>query len=276
MHAFASPFDQAQFPAQWQFPAPAWKTPGGFAFPGGIRVGERRHLGLWAVCRALARFRGELPGRGKAARSGAFTLIELLVVMAVVAILAALLLPTIGRAKERARVAKVHAELYGLGLALHMYAEDHDGRVPPVRENCNTDLREHWCQLPPELAELRYLPRGGEGGREANLEDPFNPGHTYKYAAPGPLLLNGEPAGDYALWVPTNFPNLKSEHGRYYTRPADSPVRWVVWSLGPRPHSAKSRSSRAPMSALTWYQWTGDEGVIVRFATREGVQFKSP
>ena len=55
----------------------------------------------------------------------------------------------------------------------------------------------------------RYLPRSDDGGREANMEDPFDPGHTYKYAAPGPLLLNGDPAGDYALWVPTNFPNLK-------------------------------------------------------------------
>ena len=84
----------------------------------------------------------------------------------------------------------------GIGMALHMYADDHGGRVPPVRENCNTDLREHWCQLPVELAEGRYLPHSDLGGREANLEDPFDVGHTYKYAAPEPLILNGEPAGE--------------------------------------------------------------------------------
>jgi hypothetical protein len=30
------------------------------------------------------------------------------------------------------------------------------------------------------------------------------------------------------------------------------------------------------MSELTWYKRAGDDGVIVRYATREGVQFKSP
>jgi hypothetical protein len=30
------------------------------------------------------------------------------------------------------------------------------------------------------------------------------------------------------------------------------------------------------MSQLTWYQRTGDDGVIVRFANRDGMQFKSP
>ena len=217
------------------------------------------------------------PGPGAAPGDGhAFTLIELLVSIAILAILASLLLPAIARAKEKAKVAKVHAELYGIGLALHMYADDHAGRVPPVRENCNNDLREHWCQLPVELADARYLPRSDAGGREANMEDPFDPGHTYKYAAPGPLRLNGEPAGDYALWVPTNSPDLKSDFGRFYSKPADSPVRWAIWSLGPRPKSLRSQSSHAPVSELTWYRRTGGDGVIVRFANRDGIQFKSP
>jgi prepilin-type N-terminal cleavage/methylation domain-containing protein len=52
--------------------------------------------------------------------SYAFTLIELLVVIAIIAILAALLLPVLARSKEKAKAIKVHAELYGLGLALQM------------------------------------------------------------------------------------------------------------------------------------------------------------
>jgi len=210
------------------------------------------------------------------ARRSAFTLIELLVVIAIIALLAAMLLPALSRAKEKAKVAKVHVELYGIGLALQMYGDDHEGRLPPVRVNCNTDLSEHWCQLPTELANEHYLPRGDQGGRAANLEDPFDPGHTYKFAAPGPQLFNGDPTGNYALWVPTNFPNLDSDFGRSYGKPSESPVRWVVWSLGPKPKSAKSQSSHAPMSEKTWYKRGGDSGVIVRYATRDGIQFKSP
>lgn len=216
-----------------------------------------------------------LPGVRPASPCG-FTLVELLVVMGILGLLAGLILPTLTRAVEKAKVVAVHGDLYQIGLALHMYAEDNGGRVPPVRANCNSDLREHWCQLPVELATGRYLPSDSAPGREAAMEDRFNPGFTYKYAAPGPLILNGDPMGNYGLWVPTNFPNLESTNGRYYESPTECPVKWVVWSLGPKPRSNKSTSRFAPMSSTTWYKRTGDEGVIVRFATRDGLQFKSP
>ncbi len=215
------------------------------------------------------------PGKSCAGRT-AFTLIELLVVVAIIAILAALMLPALSRGKERARVARVHAELYGIGLALQMYADDYANKLPPVRVNCNSDLASHWCQLPTELADLRYLPRSGDAGREANLRDLFDLEHTYKYAAPGPELLNDIPAGNYALWVPTNFPNLAGTSGKYYSDPKTTPVRWVIWSMGPKPNSPKSQASFAPMGNDSWYRRTGDSGVIVRYADQEWRQFKSP
>jgi len=206
----------------------------------------------------------------------AFTLVELLVVIAIVGVLAGLLLPSLARARERAKVARVHAELYGIGLALEMYSSDHGGTFPPVRVNCNSDLASHWCELPVELARGGYLPHGSQGGLEADLEDIFNPQHTYKYAAPGPQLLNGAPAGNYALWVPTNAPTSMSGSGKYFTDPKASPVRWVVWSLGPRPNSAKSQATYAPLTSDSWYCGAGDSGVIIRYADRDGTQFTSP
>jgi type II secretory pathway pseudopilin PulG len=205
----------------------------------------------------------------------AFTLIELLVTFAIIAVLAALLLPALARGKEKAKVVRVHAELYGIGLALEMYSTDHDNRVPPVRVNCNSDLATHWCELPVELAQERYVPRSHKAGREADLEDLFNPSHTYKYAAPGPQLLNGVPAGRFALWTPTNVPAMLGG-GAYCSDPKSSPVRWVVWSLGPRPNSARSQSAHAPLSADTWYRRTGDSGVLGRFSVRDGTQYKTP
>ena len=205
----------------------------------------------------------------------AFTLVELLVVIAIIAILTALFLPALARAREKAKVTRVRGELYGIGLALEMYSEDHANKLPPVRVNCNSDLASHWCELPVELAKERYLPHGNKGGLEADLEDVFNPGHTYKYAAPGPQLLNGAPAGNYSLWVPTNAPDM-SGGGKYFTDPKISPLRWVVWSLGPQPNSPKSLGTYAPLSSDDWYRRTGDSGVIVRFADRYGTQFNSP
>ena len=205
-----------------------------------------------------------------------FTLVELLVVMIVIAILAALLLPTLAGGKEKANVTRVHAELYGIGTALEMYAADNAGKVPPVRVNCNTDLASHWCELPVELADGHYLSRSEKAGCEANLEDVFNPDHTYKYDAPGPMLINGTSPGTRQLWVPTNAPLDMSGGGKYFTDPTISPVRWVVWSMGPKPDSAKTLMTHSPMTSDSWYRQTGDGGVIARFADHNGTQFKSP
>ncbi len=206
----------------------------------------------------------------------AFTLIELLVVIAMVAVLAALLLPALSRAKEKATVAVVKGELYGLGLALDMYATDHGGRVPPTRENCNTDLALHWCQLPVELADQGYVPRGPDGGLSAKFEDKFHRRHSYKYSAPGPALLNNQAGMNHRVWVPEDFPNGTSTNGAYISSDNNSPVRWAVWSLGPRPDSELSQSARAPLSSVTWYRRAGGGGIIGRYATRDGTQYATP
>jgi prepilin-type N-terminal cleavage/methylation domain-containing protein len=61
----------------------------------------------------------------------AFTLIELLVVIAITATLAALLLPTLARARASAAKTQCAANLRQLGAAITRYAGDHTGMFPP-------------------------------------------------------------------------------------------------------------------------------------------------
>jgi len=65
-------------------------------------------------------------------RKRAFTLIELLVVIAIIALLVALLLPAIGKARKSAFLVKSMANIKQLGIAVKSYQDDYKGLMPVV------------------------------------------------------------------------------------------------------------------------------------------------
>lgn len=71
--------------------------------------------------------------------SAAFTLLELLLSIVVVGLLASLLLPTLGRAKNKSKTAKCQAHLRQIALAAQLYADEHNETYALLVRNGRTN-----------------------------------------------------------------------------------------------------------------------------------------
>jgi prepilin-type N-terminal cleavage/methylation domain-containing protein/prepilin-type processing-associated H-X9-DG protein len=100
-------------------------------------------------------------------RSPGFTLIELLVVIAIIGILAAFLLPAIGRSKSRAQSASCLNNLRQLEICSQLYASDNEERLPPNNSVYDIGSRTalvqggSWCtNLAPHHSDLGSIESG--------------------------------------------------------------------------------------------------------------------
>lgn len=73
-------------------------------------------------------------------RKRGFTLIELLVVIAVIAVLMGILMPALQKARQQAKRTICGSNLKQVGVALHMYAQAFDGKLPTYTNTKGEDF----------------------------------------------------------------------------------------------------------------------------------------
>jgi prepilin-type processing-associated H-X9-DG protein len=174
-------------------------------------------------------------------------LIELLVVIAIIGILAALLLPALSSARDKARTAQCAGNLRQISLGLQLYADDHDeffpvagGTIPWDQKDATTGLGSWMQQIFPYVKNksIYHCPLDQRsafsyflGARAAFfVNNAFSPVSRKRIDRPSAFVLCGDTGGASGG---TQFDPLDADKDDYTQNcvggPTVSGAPWIAW-----------------------------------------------
>jgi prepilin-type N-terminal cleavage/methylation domain-containing protein len=185
-----------------------------------------------------------MPG---AKRREGFTLIELLIVVAIIAILAAIAVPNFLEAQQRAKVARVKADMRSIATAVESYTVDNNRAIPghnetnpdkgavlPPPVDTFGDAKLHdwqWSFLTTPIAYITSIPEDEFTQKTTRIGATGSPGYEklYRFETVINIAVGG---ADMGMAIMEELKGIG--------------VDWFMWSLGP------SRRWKPDLATGTW------------------------